>query len=101
MVDLAGIDQVITLSPAKIDAVPFGAIDGKLANGQRLALCAGILNPIVTAPRCVSTIGDFGDYAFQTDLAGMAVHLLAGGLETFAELNVRIGDQPFCGNRSH
>jgi hypothetical protein len=43
MVDLAGIDQVIALAAADIDAVPIVAVERKAGDGQRLALRAGFL----------------------------------------------------------
>jgi hypothetical protein len=47
MVDLSGIDQVPALAPAEIEAIPFGTIEREPGDGQRLALGAGCLDPIV------------------------------------------------------
>src|ERR1700730_14041038 len=47
MIDLAGIDQLVALAPTQIQAVPFGAVECEAGNGQRLALSAGFLHPII------------------------------------------------------
>ena len=47
VVDLAGVDQIIALAPADIDAVPLVAIEREAGDRQRLALGAGFLDPIV------------------------------------------------------
>src|SRR3954469_18445810 len=46
---LAGIDQLIALAAAEIDAVPVAAVERK-AGGERLPLGAGRLDPIAGAP---------------------------------------------------
>ena len=47
MVYLPGIDQLLALAPAEIKAIPFGTIEREPGDGQRLALSAGFLDPIV------------------------------------------------------
>jgi hypothetical protein len=47
MVDLAGVDQILALAPAEIDAVPLSAVDRKARDGQRLTLRAGLLDPVI------------------------------------------------------
>jgi len=51
VVDHAGMDQIIALATADIDAVPVVAIERKARDGQRFALGAGFLDPGPVAPR--------------------------------------------------
>jgi hypothetical protein len=87
VVDLAGIDQVIALAATDIDAVPIVAVQRKARDGQRLALGAGLLDPVPAAPGEIAAIADLGDDAFQPDLAGVREHLFAVDLKAFAELD--------------
>ena len=50
VVDLARIDQIVTLAPADIDAVPFAFVEREDGDGQGLALDARFLDPIVVRP---------------------------------------------------
>jgi hypothetical protein len=47
MVDLAGIDQVLAFLPPDIDSVEFVFLQGEAGDRQRLALCAGLLDPVI------------------------------------------------------
>ena len=49
MVDLTGINQIGALAPADIDPVPFVAVEREAGDGQRLALRAGFLDPVIAA----------------------------------------------------
>src|ERR1700759_1118286 len=51
VIDLAGVDESLALAAAKIDAVPLAFIESEAGDGQRLALLAGLLHPIVDAAR--------------------------------------------------
>ena len=93
MVDLAGIDEILALAAGQIDAVPFFAIKGKAGDGQRLTLLAGFLDLDVAATRDVGAVAHLGDDAFQPELAGMLVHLLAIDLEAVTELYSCAGDE--------
>src|SRR5207249_7237378 len=48
VVDFTGIDQVLALAAADIDSVPLVAVEREAGDGQRLALGAGFLEPVVT-----------------------------------------------------
>jgi hypothetical protein len=50
VVNLAGIDEVVTLAAAEIDAVPFAFVERETGDGQGLPLRACLLDPVV---RCV------------------------------------------------
>jgi hypothetical protein len=50
IVDLAGIDEILALAPAEIDAVPLAFVEREPGDGQRLTLRAGFLDPFVAAP---------------------------------------------------
>ena len=89
VVDLAGIDQVVALAAADIDAVPFVAVEREAGDRQRLALRAGLLHPIVAAAGRIAAVAHLGDDAFQPDLAGVREHLAAVDLEALAELDRR------------
>ena len=56
VVDLAGVDQVLALAAADIDAVPFVAVEREAGDGQRLALRAGFLDPVVAAAGGVAAV---------------------------------------------
>jgi hypothetical protein len=88
VVDLAGIDQVLALAAAEIDAIPIAAVEGKACNGQRLALSAGLLDPVAASSRGVVAVADFGDDVLKPDFARVCKHLLAVDLNAFAELNI-------------
>src|SRR3954454_19290044 len=47
VVDLARKDQIVALATAHIDAVPVIAVECEASDGQRLALGAGLLYPVV------------------------------------------------------
>ena len=85
-VDLAGIDQVAALAPGEIDAVPVFAVERKAGDGQRLALGAGLLDPIATAAGRIMAVADLGDDALKPFLAGVSKHLHPIDLEAFTEL---------------
>src|ERR1700730_470504 len=74
VVDLAGIDEVFALAPADVQPVPLSPIEGEAGDGQRLALRAGLLNPVVAAPRWISAVPDLRHDAFQADLARVREH---------------------------
>ena len=59
VVDLARIDQVLSLAPADIKAAPFAAVERIAGNGQGLALCAGLLDPVIAAAGNVAAVPDF------------------------------------------
>ena len=61
-------------------------------DGQRLALGAGLLDPVVAAADGVAAVAHLGDDALEPDLAGVGEHLAAVDLEAFAELDVGAGD---------
>jgi hypothetical protein len=76
-------------------SVPVIAVEGKAGNGQRLALLAGFLDPVVAAAGNVAAVADLGDDALEADLAGMRIHLAAVDLKAFAELDIGVFDYPF------
>jgi len=45
VIDLAGIDQIVSLAPADVDSVPFAFVEREARDGQRLSLRAGLLDP--------------------------------------------------------
>src|ERR1700756_4722831 len=92
MIDLAGIDQLVAPAPAEGHAVPLAFVERKARDGQRLALRAGLLHPVVAASGRVDTVADLRDDALQAELAGVREHRLAVDLEAFAELDVGAGD---------
>jgi hypothetical protein len=49
VVDLAGINQVVALQPAEIDAVELVCLQREAGDRQRLALRAGFLDPVIAA----------------------------------------------------
>jgi len=49
VVDLACVDKIGALSPSDVESVPLGAVEGEARDGQRLALSAGLLDPVVAA----------------------------------------------------
>ncbi len=65
--NLAGIDAILALAPAEIDAVPLAFIEREAGDGQGLALCAGLLDPVVAAAASVAS-SFFG--AFLRGLTG-------------------------------
>jgi hypothetical protein len=101
VVDLPGVDQVIALPAADIDAVPLAAVEREARNGQRLALGAGLLDPIVDPAGSIAAVPNLGDDALQPDLAGVGVHVRPVDLEAVAELDIGAGDELFrCAFRS-
>ena len=100
-VDLTGIDQVLALAAADIDAVPLAAVERESRNGQGLTLGTGLLDPVVASAGSVAAVTDLGDDAFQANRAGVRKHLTAVDLEALAELDVGLCDQLFrCAFRS-
>ena len=84
MIDFSGIDELLALPPAEIDAVELTAVKREAGDGQGLALSTCLLDPIV-GPACrISAIPDLGDDALKTGLAGLLVHLAAIDLEALA-----------------
>jgi hypothetical protein len=71
VVDLAGIDQVVALAPADINAVELVFLQCKAGDRQRLALSAGFLYPVVAAARQIPAIAYLGDHALKADATGM------------------------------
>src|SRR6185312_12244505 len=67
VVDLARVDQIVALAPAHIDAVPLSLVEREPGNGQRLALHAGLLHPVVRAPLRVGAIAYLRNDAFETE----------------------------------
>jgi hypothetical protein len=51
VVDLAGVHQFVAFAPADVEAVPLRAVEREARDRQGLALRAGLLDPIVAAPR--------------------------------------------------
>jgi hypothetical protein len=92
VIHLAGIDQILSLPPAKINAVELVAVERITRDRQRLALVASNLDPVLGPGRDVGAIANLRYDAFQACRAGVLVHLLAIDLETLAELNCGIGD---------
>src|ERR1700726_4037303 len=92
MVHLPGIDQLPALAPAEIKAIPFGTIEREPGDGQRLALGAGFLDPIVGPTSWVAAISYLRDDALKARLANMLVHLATIDLEALTELNICLGD---------
>src|SRR6185437_6315226 len=86
MVDFACVDQVLTLAPADVKPVPLTPIDSEASDGQRLALRASLLDPVVAAARRVVAVANLRDDAFQANLERVREHLGAFCLEAFAEL---------------
>jgi hypothetical protein len=58
VVDLAGIDQIVAVAAAEIDAVEIVAVEREAGKRQGLALCAGLLDPVVATPGTVAAVGD-------------------------------------------
>jgi hypothetical protein len=50
VVNFAGVDEVIALAPAEIDAVELVSLQREASDRQRLALLAGFLNPVIARP---------------------------------------------------
>jgi hypothetical protein len=92
MVHLPGIDQVPALAPAEIKAIPFGTIEREPGDGQRLALSAGFLDPIVGPTGRVAAISYLRDDTLKASLASMLVHLATIDLEALTELNIGLGN---------
>ena len=63
-------------------------VEREAGDGQRLALDAGFLHPVVAAARRIGAVAHLRDDAFQAELAGVREHLAALDLEAFAELDV-------------
>jgi hypothetical protein len=70
--------------------LPF--VEREAGDDQRLALRAGLLDPIVAAPFGIDAVADLRHHAFEAELAGMREHLATLELEALAELDVRAGD---------
>ena len=66
--------------------------ESETGDRQRLALRAGLLDPVVAAPRGIGAVANFRYDAFEAELAGVLEHRLAVDLEGFAELDVGAGD---------
>jgi hypothetical protein len=98
VVDLAGLDEIIALAPADVKPVPLAPVEREAGDGQRLPLRAGLLHPVVRAPRRINAVADLGDDTFETKLAGVFEHLATVDLEAFAELDVGASDDllQFC-----
>src|SRR5690348_15819303 len=75
VVDLASVNKTLALAAADVDAVPLTLIECEARNGQRLALRASLLHPIVAPAGDVAAVAHLRDDAFETDRAGMPVHL--------------------------
>jgi hypothetical protein len=56
VVDLAGIDQVVALAAGQIHPVPLALVEREAGDGQRLALRAGFLDPVVAAADRVGAV---------------------------------------------
>src|SRR4051812_27749790 len=92
MVDLAGVDQVLAFAAANVDSIPIIAVEGEAGDRQRLALGAGLLDPVVASAGRVEAIPYLRDNALQADLAGVGIHVRAVDLEALAELDVSAVD---------
>jgi hypothetical protein len=92
VVDLAGVNKVIPLAPANVQAVPLVAVQREPGDGQRLAPRAGLLHPVVAAPAGVAAVADFGNHALQPQLARVREHILTLDLEALAKLDFGVGD---------
>ena len=66
----------------------FVAVEGEASDGQRFALSAGFLHPVIDAAGSVAAVTDLRDDAFQLDLARVLEHLSAVDFKAFAELDV-------------
>jgi hypothetical protein len=93
MVDLAGIDQHCAFAPADVKPIPLVAVKSKARDGQRLALRAGFLDPIIRSAGRVFAVSHLGNDALKPGLAGVLLHLSAIDLEALAELNCGVGNQ--------
>src|SRR3982074_564434 len=93
VVDLAGIDQVLALVSAYIDAIELVFFQREARDRQRLALGTGFLQPVVAMSRMVTAVPDLGDDALKATLASVLVHFAAVDLEILAELNIGAGDE--------
>jgi hypothetical protein len=91
VIDLAGIDQVLALAPAEVDAVPFPFLERRAGDGQGLALRAGLLHPVVAAAAGVAAVAHLRYDAFSPSLQACANISPALDLETFAELDIGAG----------
>ena len=87
VVDLARLDQIVTLAPADIDAVPFL----RQARSRRWSASRAarrFLHPVACTPLRIGTVSQLRDDTLQAEFAGVREHLAALDLEAFAELDV-------------
>src|SRR5438477_6394290 len=92
MVYLTGVDQIVALLAADVDAIPLAFIECVSGNGQSLALRAGFLDPVVSSAARIHAVANLRNDAFKPELAGVREHLAPLDLEAFAELHVGPGD---------
>jgi hypothetical protein len=77
MVDLAGIDEIISLAAAEIDALSIIAIKCKASDGERLALRAGRPDPGPRSSGKTGAVAHLRDNALKPNLAGVRKHFPA------------------------
>ena len=65
MIDLAGIDEIVGLASADVEAIPLGAIQGEAGDRQLLPLRAGFLDPVVAADAGIIAVADIRHHVFE------------------------------------
>ena len=87
MIDFARVDQILAFAPADVEAVPLVAVERKSGDGERLALRAGFLDPVIQSAGRVFAVSHLRNNALKAGTADVLVHLLTVDLETLAELD--------------